>query len=86
MPYVELRSPSGEVWSYGTENTEERISGSATGFCQVVTQVRNVADVDLVVSGENARLWMANAQCFAGPPEQPPAAGARFKSATPFRT
>jgi uncharacterized protein (TIGR03084 family) len=84
MPCVHLRSPSGEIWTYGDESTDERISGSATAFCQVVTQVRNIADVDLVVRGKNARVWMANAQCFAGPPEQPPAPGSRFKAATPF--
>jgi hypothetical protein len=27
--------------------------------------------------GEPARRWMAFAQCFAGPPENPPAPGAR---------
>lgn len=83
MPHVSLRGPSGEFWSYGEESRTERIEGSATAFCQVVAQTRNVADVDLVVTGDNARLWMSNAQCFAGPPATPPAPGLRHKSETP---
>jgi hypothetical protein len=45
----------------------------------VVTQVRNIADTQLSVTGEAARRWMAIAQCFAGPPNDPPAKGARFR-------
>jgi hypothetical protein len=56
------------------------VRGSAVEFAQVVTQVRNVADTDLEVIGSNAARWMENAQCFAGPPETPPAKGARHKS------
>jgi hypothetical protein len=55
------------------------VEGSASEFCQVVTQVRNVADTRLRVSGETARRWMAIAQCFAGGPETPPAPGTRFR-------
>ncbi|MGB3866334.1 MAG: TIGR03084 family metal-binding protein [Xanthobacteraceae bacterium] len=84
MPYVSLTGPTGETWAYGEDNAEERITGSATAFCQVVVQTRNIADVDLKVTGPNARLWMDNAQCFAGPPEKPPAPGARYKSRVPF--
>jgi len=43
-PYLELTAPSGEVWRYNTPSDAERISGPAEAFCQVVTQVRNVAD------------------------------------------
>jgi len=34
-------------------------------------------DVDLKVVGEPATKWMAIAQCFAGPVENPPAPGSR---------
>ncbi|GHE61336.1 TIGR03084 family protein [Camelimonas fluminis] len=84
MPHVRLTGPSGETWAYGEESVGERIEGSATAFCQVVAQTRNIADVDLTVIGPNARLWMDNAQCFAGPPETPPAPGVRHKSTAPF--
>lgn len=80
MPHVRVTGPSGDVWEFGEEGTGESIEGSATAFCQVVTQTRNVADVDLRVTGANARLWMENAQCFAGPPVVPPAPGTRYRA------
>jgi hypothetical protein len=56
------------------------LEGRATEFCQVVTQCRNIADTSLKVSGDVARQWMAVAQCFAGPPQDPPAPGVRRKA------
>ncbi len=78
IPYVRLTAPSGDVWEWNDYSETNRITGNATGFCQVVTQTRNLADTDLQVDGEVARQWMSIAQCFAGPPEQPPAPGTRF--------
>ena len=78
MPFVHLTAPSGAIWEFGTPATDDRIDGSAVAFAQVVTQVRNVADTDLVTTGQTARDWMAMAQCFAGPPHDPPAPGTRF--------
>ncbi|MEM7268463.1 MAG: TIGR03084 family metal-binding protein [Pseudomonadota bacterium] len=80
-PYLSLTAPSGEIWTYGEESAEERIEGLASHFCQVVTQTRNIADVDLTVAGPNAVEWMRISQCFAGPPETPPAPGTRTKGA-----
>jgi uncharacterized protein (TIGR03084 family) len=77
IPFVSLTAPSGATWQYGDPNSAHRVAGSAVEFCQVVTQVRNVADTSLQVSGDNAIAWMAIAQCFAGPPEEPPAPGSR---------
>ncbi|MEO1046482.1 MAG: TIGR03084 family metal-binding protein [Pseudomonadota bacterium] len=77
MPLLELTAPqSGEVWRYG-DTDAGRISGAASEFCQVVTQTRNIADTALQVEGDMAREWMAMAQCFAGPPHDPPAPGVR---------
>lgn len=76
MPHVKLVAPSGAVWSFGEEGTST-VSGSAVGFAQIVTQTRSVADTDIKTEGEAAELWMKHAQCFAGPPETPPAPGAR---------
>jgi uncharacterized protein (TIGR03084 family) len=76
-PYVRLTAPSGAIWSWNDERDDERIEGDAVQFCQVVTQSRNIADTELTVSGDNARLWMSIAQCFAGPVENPPPKGAR---------
>ncbi len=77
-PYLQLTAPSGVIWRFGEENSGERIEGLADEFCQVVTQTRNIADTGLRVTGSNAADWMARAQCFAGPPETPPAPGARL--------
>jgi uncharacterized protein (TIGR03084 family) len=76
-PYVELTAPSGKVWAFNDYSENNFIEGSAVDFCHVVTQVRNVADVELMIYGEPAHEWMAIAQCFAGPPETPPAPGSR---------
>ncbi|MEO0549635.1 MAG: TIGR03084 family metal-binding protein [Pseudomonadota bacterium] len=79
MPYLSLMAPSGAVWTYGEVNATERIEGRADQFCQVVTQTRNIADTDLVVTGPTATDWMSKAQCFAGAPAEPPAPGTRQK-------
>lgn len=76
-PYVRLTGPSGAVWEWNDPTTDNKVDGDALPFCQVVTQTRNVADTNLIVVGEPARTWMAIAQCFAGPPEMPPAPGLR---------
>lgn len=76
-PYVRLTAPSGAVWEWNEEASDNRVEGQAVDFCHVVTQGRNIADVNLDVTGEPATQWMAIAQCFAGPPETPPAPGSR---------
>ena len=78
MPKLSLLSPSNELWEWNEDNEEDMISGSATEFSQVVTQVRNINDTSLKVSGKIANEWMSIAQCFAGPPEKPPEKGTRF--------
>lgn len=77
-PYVKLTAPSGEIWEWETPSSENFVEGNAEEFCQVVTQVRNIADTSLKVVGKTATLWMSIAQCFAGGAEQPPAPGSRF--------
>ena len=79
-PYVHLSAPSGASWAWHEPSATSRIEGSASEFCQVVTQVRNIADTQLKVTGETAQRWMAIAQCFAGPPEHPPTPGTRHQS------
>lgn len=65
---VQLSSPGGEVWTWGEDSAGDSITGPAEDFCLVVCQRRNVADTDLVVTGELATDWMNKAQAFAGPP------------------
>ena len=76
-PHVRLEAPSGEVWEWNEPDDTNCVRGSAQDFCQAVTQVRNVADTALEVVGDTATHWMSIAQCFAGPPEEPPAPGTR---------
>jgi len=77
-PQVHLTGASGASWDWNDPSPDNRVEGSVLDFCQVVTQVRNVADTALTVTGEPARQWMGLAQCFAGPPEDPPRPGSRF--------
>ena len=77
VPYLKLLSPSGEIWEWNEENETSSIIGSAIDFCQVVTQVRNINDTNLTLIGEAALKWMEIAQCFAGPPVDPPKVGKR---------
>ncbi|MDI9335423.1 MAG: TIGR03084 family metal-binding protein [Gammaproteobacteria bacterium] len=89
MPRLYLVSPEGHSWHWeastsSTSSTStETVRGSAVEFCQVVTQTRNIADTHLQVEGEVAATWLAQAQCFAGPPEIPPPAGSRYRQERP---
>jgi uncharacterized protein (TIGR03084 family) len=65
---VELRSPSGGLWTWGPDAARQRVTGSAYDFCLLVTQRRNRADLDLVADGVDADRWLDIAQAFAGPP------------------
>lgn len=77
-PRVRLLAPSGVWWEWNEVVDSDLIEGSSTEFCQVVTQTRALGDTSLRVEGSTAEAWMAIAQCFAGPPEDPPAPGTRF--------
>lgn len=76
-PNVRLTAPSGALWEWSSRGGEDVIEGPAVDFCRVVAQTRNLADTTLAVSGAVARQWMSIAQCFAGPPQPPPASGTR---------
>ncbi len=43
----------------------------------MVTQVRNIQDVNLKVHGNISKEWMSIAQCFAGKAQKPPEIGTR---------
>lgn len=70
---IELVSPSGEEWTWGPEEAEDRITGLAEEFCLVATQRRRPEQTGLVASGPLAEEWIAIAQAFAGPPTETPA-------------
>ena len=79
LPHVRLKAPSGAVWNWNEPSEECLVEGDAAEFCQVVTQVRNLADTKLRAVGDAAERWMSIAQCFAGPASAPPAPGSRFR-------
>lgn len=74
---LELMSPSGDLWTWGSEDASECIKGQAEDFCMVVVQRRHVDDTQLEVTGDVARNWMLIAQAFAGPPVDGPKPGER---------
>jgi uncharacterized protein (TIGR03084 family) len=81
-PHVRLTAPSGATWEWHQPDERNIVEGDAVEFCQVVTQTRNIADTKLKVIGDSANAWMSIAQCFAGPPENPPPPGTRFRQTT----
>ena len=76
-PYLNLVSPSGKIWEFNNPFNKDKIEGLAEEFCQVVTQVRNIKDVNLELSGKTSNEWMSIAQCFAGKASSPPLPGTR---------
>ncbi|WP_370290772.1 TIGR03084 family metal-binding protein [Nocardioides sp.] len=66
-PRIELVAPSGETWTWGSEDAEERLTGSAVDLCLLATQRVHRADTDLVATGPGVDAWLDIAQCFAGP-------------------
>jgi uncharacterized protein (TIGR03084 family) len=65
---VEITSPAGERWTWGPEEAQDRVSGSAEEFCLVVVQRRNPADTGLDIEGATATQWLSIAQTYAGQP------------------
>jgi uncharacterized protein (TIGR03084 family) len=65
---VELSGPDGERWTWGPEDADDAVRGTALDFCLLTTQRRHRDDLDLEVTGPAAEEWMAIAQAFAGPP------------------
>jgi uncharacterized protein (TIGR03084 family) len=65
---VELAAPDGTLWTYGPEDAENKLSGTALDFCLLVTQRRHRNDLGLVATGPVADAWLDVAQAFAGPP------------------
>jgi uncharacterized protein (TIGR03084 family) len=77
-PFIQLKSPSGEIWEWNELSTVSKVKGSAVDFASVVTQTRNVLDTQLTFTGTVANKWLSLAQCFAGPPKNPPKPSTRF--------
>lgn len=65
---VELTAPDGSLWTWGSEDAAQRVTGDAHDFCLLVTQRRHRDDCDLRAEGADAEKWLGIAQAFAGPP------------------
>jgi uncharacterized protein (TIGR03084 family) len=65
---VELTAPDGELWTWGPDDAEQRVTGSAHDFCLLAVQRVNRADTDLKADGADADTWLDIVQAFAGPP------------------
>ncbi|OLF12972.1 TIGR03084 family protein [Actinophytocola xinjiangensis] len=63
----EITAPSGELWAFGPEDADQRISGPALDFCLLVTRRRHRDDLALVATGEHADHWLDIAQAYRGP-------------------
>jgi uncharacterized protein (TIGR03084 family) len=64
---IELVAPSGELWTWGSADAAQRVTGPAYDFCLRVTQRRHRDDLELVATGADADRWLDIAQAFAGP-------------------
>lgn len=66
---VELSPPgAGETWTWGPEDAEQRVTGSALDFCLLATQRRHRDDTDVRAAGADAETWLGMIQAFAGVP------------------
>ena len=65
---IDLVAPGGDVWTWGPDDAEQTLTGSAGDFCRLVTQRVHRADTDLVATGADVDRWLDIAQAFAGQP------------------
>ncbi|UXA18146.1 TIGR03084 family metal-binding protein [Mycobacterium sp. SMC-4] len=69
--HVKLAAPQGcseAEWTWGPDDADQRVVGSAEHFCMLVTQRRARAELDVEAVGADADRWLDIAQAFAGPP------------------
>jgi uncharacterized protein (TIGR03084 family) len=62
-----LTAPSGELWTFGPADAEQRITGPATDFCLLVTRRRHRDDLAVTATGADAEQWLDIAQAYRGP-------------------
>jgi uncharacterized protein (TIGR03084 family) len=63
----EITGPSGALWTFGPEDSPERVTGSAEDFCLLVTRRRHRDDLDVRAEGALADRWLDLAQAYRGP-------------------
>lgn len=65
---VSLTAPDGSAWTFGPEDAEQSVTGSALDLCLLAAQRRHRDDVRLIAIGPQAQRWLEIMQMFAGPP------------------
>ena len=65
---VEITSPSGKLWTWGSEKANDIVKGTAEDFCLVVVERRNLADTQLAIKSATTCQWLSIAQTYAGLP------------------
>lgn len=63
----EITAPSGTVWTFGPDDSPERVSGPAVDLCLLVTRRRHRDDLRLAAVGDEADRWLDLAQAYRGP-------------------
>jgi len=63
----ELTGPSGDLWTFGPDQAEQRITGPAVDLCLLATRRRHPADLAVRAVGPDAEHWLEIAQCYRGP-------------------
>jgi uncharacterized protein (TIGR03084 family) len=69
---VELVAPSGEVWTWGGEDAENRVEGQGYDFALLAIRRRRREDVDVRAIGPVAGQFLDVVQAFAGMPGNAP--------------
>jgi uncharacterized protein (TIGR03084 family) len=70
--HVALTGPSGDLWTWGPVDAEQRVTGSGYDFALLATRRRHVDDVDVHAEGDDAAHWLTIVQAFAGLPGNDP--------------
>ncbi len=71
-PRVELVGPDGEVWVWGPESSQQRVTGDGYDFALLATRRRHLDDVAIQADGDDVAYWLTIIQAFAGMPGPDP--------------
>lgn len=71
--FLELKLPSGAIWTKGDPVAEDHIKGTARDWALVAIRRRHWMDTDLEVEGDEARRYADIVQAYAGPADPAPA-------------
>ncbi|MEV6647269.1 maleylpyruvate isomerase family mycothiol-dependent enzyme [Amycolatopsis sp. NPDC051371] len=63
----EFTAPSGDQWTFGPEDTTDRITGPAEDFCLLFTGHRPLASLAITTDGQAAARWASLAQTRRDP-------------------